>query len=55
MIALYPKTLELTAIYGFVHSGASLLFGAVIGDMIDKTQRMKGAFDFRRMRFFLDL
>lgn len=42
MIELYPQSLELTAIYGFVHSGASLLFGAVIGDLIDRAQRLKG-------------
>ena len=46
MIALYPSSLELTAIYGFVNSAASLLFGAIIGDMIDGTQRLKGKVGF---------
>ena len=42
MIALDPQTLQLIAVYGFAHSGASLLFGAVIGDLIDRAERLKG-------------
>lgn len=42
MIEVSPESLQLTAIYGFSSGGAILFFGALVGDWIDNTARLKG-------------
>ena len=44
LIEVTPESLQLTAIYGFTNSGALLLLSPVIGDLIDKTARLKGLY-----------
>ncbi|CAH1238030.1 SLC40A1 [Branchiostoma lanceolatum] len=41
LIELSPGSLQLTAIYGFAKSISVLLLGAIIGDWIDRTPRLK--------------
>ncbi|KAK3109153.1 hypothetical protein FSP39_024150 [Pinctada imbricata] len=41
LINFSPESLLLTAIYGFSTGGAVFLFGAVAGDLVDKTPRFK--------------
>ncbi|XP_035689340.1 solute carrier family 40 member 1-like [Branchiostoma floridae] len=41
LIDLSPGSLQLTAIYGFAKSISVLLLGAIIGDWIDRTPRLK--------------
>lgn len=42
LVALYPESnFRLTAIYGFTNAGCILLFGALIGDWLDKTNRLR--------------
>ncbi|KAM4626879.1 ferroportin [Discoglossus pictus] len=43
LVELYGHSLLLTAIFGFVVSGSVLLLGAIIGDWVDKTPRLKAA------------
>ncbi|KAL5007813.1 hypothetical protein ScPMuIL_016619 [Solemya velum] len=43
MIEVSPESLQLTAIYGFSSGGAILFFGALVGDWIDNTARLKAA------------
>ncbi|KAE8580127.1 hypothetical protein XENTR_v10024317 [Xenopus tropicalis] len=43
LVELYGHSLLLTAVYGFVVSGSILLLGAVIGDWVDKNERIKAA------------
>ncbi|KAL5006947.1 hypothetical protein ScPMuIL_015753 [Solemya velum] len=43
MIEISPESLQLTAIYGFSSGGAVLFFGALVGDWIDNTARLKAA------------
>ena len=42
MVIISPDSLRLTAIYGFASGGAILLLGALVGDWIDRTPRLKG-------------
>ena len=42
MVIISPESLRLTAIYGFASGGAILLLGALVGDWIDRTPRLKG-------------
>ena len=42
MMKLAPGTLRFTAIYGFVISASVMIFGASVGNWIDKTRRIKG-------------
>ena len=42
LVYLDNKSLRLAAIYGFANGGAILLFGSLIGDWVDKNQRLKG-------------
>ena len=42
MIIISPDSLRLTAIYGLSGSCAILLLGALVGDWIDRTPRLKG-------------
>ncbi|KAL4225216.1 hypothetical protein ACF0H5_015907 [Mactra antiquata] len=43
MVIIYPESLLLTAIYGLSMGCSVLLFGALVGDWIDKTPRLKAA------------
>jgi iron-regulated transporter 1 len=42
IIEVTPGSLQLTALYGFSNGGALLLLSTLIGDIIDKTARLKG-------------
>ena len=42
LVDITPDSLRLTAIYGFTSGGAVLLFGAIVGDWIDKNPRLRG-------------
>ena len=42
LIELYGRNLLLTAIFGLVVAGSVLLFGALIGDWVDRNPRNKG-------------
>ncbi|XP_059822842.1 solute carrier family 40 member 1 [Hypanus sabinus] len=41
LVELYGNSLLLTAVYGLVVAGSVLLLGAIIGDWVDKTSRLK--------------
>ncbi|XP_060079879.1 solute carrier family 40 member 1-like [Ylistrum balloti] len=43
LVEVTPHSLQLTALYGFSNGGAMLLLAAVIGDWIDKSNRLKAA------------
>ncbi|KAJ8315980.1 hypothetical protein KUTeg_005994 [Tegillarca granosa] len=43
LIEVAPESLQLTAVYGFTSGGAMLLLAAVVGDWIDRSQRLKAA------------
>ncbi|XP_068101032.1 ferroportin [Hyperolius riggenbachi] len=43
LVELYGNNLLLTAVYGLVVAGSVLLLGAIIGDWVDKTPRLKVA------------
>ncbi|XP_078260222.1 solute carrier family 40 member 1 [Rhinoraja longicauda] len=43
LVDLYSNNLLLTAVYGLVVAGSVLLLGAIIGDWVDKTSRLKVA------------
>ncbi|WAR02398.1 S40A1-like protein, partial [Mya arenaria] len=43
MVIISPDDLRVTAIYGLSMGGAVLLFGALVGDWVDKTPRLKAA------------
>ncbi|XP_051882572.1 solute carrier family 40 member 1 [Pristis pectinata] len=43
LVDLYGNSLLLTAVYGLVVAGSVLLLGAIIGDWVDKTSRLKVA------------
>lgn len=43
LIELYGHNLLLTAIFGLVVAGSVLLFGALIGDWVDRNPRNKGS------------
>ncbi|KAJ7345545.1 hypothetical protein JRQ81_001495 [Phrynocephalus forsythii] len=43
LVELYGNSLLLTAVYGLVVAGSVLLLGAIIGDWVDKTSRLKVA------------
>jgi hypothetical protein len=47
MVELAPENLQLVAIYGLVLSVSVIIFGAFIGDWIDKSKRLTAA------KFFL--
>ena len=49
MIELAPENLRLVAIYGMVLNVSVIIFGAFIGDWIDKSKRLSAA------KFFLAL
>ena len=49
MVIISPESLRLTAIYGFASGGAILLLGALVGDWIDRTPRLRGT------SFYLDI
>lgn len=42
LIELYGRNLLLTAVFGLVVAGSVLLFGALIGDWVDRNPRNKG-------------
>ena len=42
LVELYGNSLLLTAVYGLVVAGSVLLLGAIIGDWVDKSPRLKG-------------
>ena len=42
MMIISPDSLRLTAVYGLSIGGAVLLLGALVGDWIDRTPRLKG-------------
>ena len=42
MVIISPESLRVTAIYGLSMGGAILLFGALVGDWLDRTPRLKG-------------
>lgn len=42
LIELSPGSLRLTAIFGLSAGGATLLLGAIVGNWIDKTPRLRG-------------
>ena len=42
LITLSPGSLRLTAIYGFMTGLSTLLFGALIGDAVDRYHRLRG-------------
>lgn len=42
LIELYGHNLLLTAVFGLVVAGSVLLFGALIGDWVDRNPRNKG-------------
>lgn len=42
MVIISPESLRVTAVYGLSVGSAVLLFGALVGDWIDKTPRLKG-------------
>ena len=44
LINISPESLQLTAIAGVSQCLAILLFGALIGDIVDTTPRLKGIF-----------
>ena len=51
MMALYPSSLRLTAIYGLVIATVNIVFGSTLGGWIDRTKRLKGAgLNHNRMR-----
>ncbi|CAC5397402.1 SLC40A1 [Mytilus coruscus] len=50
IIEVTPDSLQLTAIYGFSNGGALLLLSTVVGDIIDRTARLKAA----RIALFLN-
>jgi len=41
MIELEPQDLRLVAIFGFASGGATLFMGAIVGDWVDTSERMK--------------
>ncbi|XP_069115704.1 ferroportin-like [Argopecten irradians] len=43
LVEVTPHSLQLTALYGFSNGGAMLLLAAVIGDWIDRSNRLKAA------------
>ncbi|XP_041057052.1 solute carrier family 40 member 1 isoform X1 [Carcharodon carcharias] len=43
LVELYGNSLLLTAVYGLVVAGSVLLLGAIIGDWVDRTPRLKVA------------
>ena len=43
MVRLAPESLRLVSIYGLVLSVSVIVFGAFIGDLIDKTKRLTAA------------
>ncbi|XP_053327955.1 solute carrier family 40 member 1-like [Spea bombifrons] len=43
LVELYGNSLLLTAVYGLVVSGSVLLLGAIIGDWVDRSPRLKAA------------
>jgi iron-regulated transporter 1 len=47
MIELAPESLQLVATYGFSKGAAVLLFGAIIGDWVDSTPRLRGRYIYR--------
>ena len=42
LVEITPNSLQFTAAFGLAGSGAVLLFGAVVGDWVDKTPRLTG-------------
>lgn len=42
LVELYGRDLLLTAVFGLVVAGSVLLFGAVIGDWVDRLPRNRG-------------
>ena len=42
MMIISPESLRVTAVYGLCNNVAILLLGAVVGDWVDKTPRLKG-------------
>ena len=44
LVTIDPNSLRLNAIYGFASGGSILLFGAVIGDWVDRSPRLYGEF-----------
>ena len=42
LVAIDPTSLRLTAIYGFASGGAILFLGALVGDWVDKNERLHG-------------
>ncbi|XP_071158670.1 ferroportin-like [Mytilus edulis] len=50
IIEVTPDSLQLTAIYGFSNGGALLLLSTLVGDIIDRTARLKAA----RIALFLN-
>ncbi|XP_021374271.1 solute carrier family 40 member 1-like [Mizuhopecten yessoensis] len=43
LVEVTPHSLQLTALYGFSNGGAMLLLAAVIGDWIDRSNRLRAA------------
>lgn len=42
LINISPESLQLTAIYGLCIGLSILFFGALVGDIVDETPRLKG-------------
>jgi len=42
LVIISPQDLRVTAIYGLSMGVSVLLFGALVGDWVDKTPRLKG-------------
>lgn len=49
MVIISPQSLRVTAIYGLCMGGSILLFGALVGDWVDRTPRLRGEL-FTRVR-----
>lgn len=50
LIEISPESLRLTATYGLTSDVMLFLMGAIIGDWVDKTERLKG-----KLSYFLFL
>ena len=42
LVIIHPDSLQLTAVYGLTLGASMLLFGALIGDWVDHTPRLRG-------------
>lgn len=46
VVLLYPGSLLLPGIYGFVTTLFVVIFGTIVGDLVDTNSRLKGIFNY---------